>query len=274
MKTTIYYFTGTGNSLAVARKISSRLPGTDLVPMVSYLRDTVVPAPSGRIGFVFPVYYWSVPHIVSEFLKKLDLSDSTYLFAVVTMGGMQGATLARTDSIIKEKGKRLDAGFSVAMPGNYVALYDVADAEKQKKTFEKAEQRLDTITAAIRENTKRRIRGGPLVWFTGCISQHFTKDLKNLDTNFLSDDSCNGCGTCVRVCPVDNSTLEENRPVWHHHCETCFACINLCPVHAIQYGRKSRRFGRYRHPAVSTGDIIGQKEREGRKTPGENGLES
>ena len=49
MKTVIYYFTGTGNSLAAARKIAGALGETELVPIAS-LADTpgaVTPGPTG-----------------------------------------------------------------------------------------------------------------------------------------------------------------------------------------------------------------------------------
>jgi len=255
MKTTIYYFSGTGNSLAIAREIASKLTDTYLIPIASFRNDTTITAPAGRVGFVFPVYFFSAPRIVAEFLKKLDVSDTSYFFAVVTMGGMQGQTLALVNSLLKKKNKRLDAGWSIAMPGNYVAMYDVADAEKQKNIIDKAGKKIPAIIHAIQNNNLHPVRGGPGPWIAGCISRHFTKNLSNLDTNFTTDDTCTGCGICARVCPVDNITIEESRPVWHHQCETCFACIHLCPEQAIQYGTKSRRFGRYHHPDVTIRDI-------------------
>ena len=37
MKTTIYYFSGTGNSLSAARKIAALLGDTDLTPIASLM---------------------------------------------------------------------------------------------------------------------------------------------------------------------------------------------------------------------------------------------
>ncbi|HQE93577.1 MAG TPA: hypothetical protein PLH19_12095 [Anaerolineae bacterium] len=39
MSTQIYYFSGTGNSLHVARELEKRLPETSLVPIISVLKD-------------------------------------------------------------------------------------------------------------------------------------------------------------------------------------------------------------------------------------------
>jgi flavodoxin len=40
-KVEIYYFTGSGNSLYVAKELQARIPGSDLIPIVSLLnKDT------------------------------------------------------------------------------------------------------------------------------------------------------------------------------------------------------------------------------------------
>lgn len=70
-QTMIFYFSGTGNSLAVARELAKRL-NEPLVEMAS--SHTVPPyvfpdAQAGVVGFVFPVYAWGMPHVVEDFLK-------------------------------------------------------------------------------------------------------------------------------------------------------------------------------------------------------------
>jgi len=67
MKNVIYYFTGTGNSLAVAKKIAAALGECELVPIAS-LRDTPAIAPDAeRVGIVCPVYFLGLPLMVAEF---------------------------------------------------------------------------------------------------------------------------------------------------------------------------------------------------------------
>ncbi len=88
MKAIIYYFTGTGNSLAAARTIAAVLGDCELVPIAS-LRNTsgdILPA-ADRIGIVAPVYDLGLPAIVAEFAGRLDLSKAGYTFCVMTAGG-------------------------------------------------------------------------------------------------------------------------------------------------------------------------------------------
>ncbi len=66
MKTIIYYFTGTGNSLAVAKKIAAVLGDCDLVPIASLQSTTADITPAAdRVGIVNPVYFAGLPVMVS-----------------------------------------------------------------------------------------------------------------------------------------------------------------------------------------------------------------
>ena len=66
---------------------------------------------------------------------------------------------------------------------------------------------------------------------------------------------CNGCGTCVEVCPVENISLETGTPEWLNNCVQCMACIQWCPEEAIQYGDKTSDRLRYHNPEISMEDI-------------------
>src|SRR5665647_2173411 len=66
MKTIIYYFTGTGNSLAVAKKIAAVLGDCELVP-IALLQSTtgeITPA-ADRVGIVNPMPPRSAAGVIS-----------------------------------------------------------------------------------------------------------------------------------------------------------------------------------------------------------------
>jgi flavodoxin len=154
MTTTIYYFTGTGNSLTAAKKIAAELEGCRLVPIASLyaMNGDVIPE-SDRIGIVCPVYFSGLPVMVAEFAGRLDLSRSTYTFSVVTFGGSGGSTaLRQLDDILKKRsGRGLDAGFMVKMPGNYILLYGSPTGEKREKILAAADERLERIAKALKK---------------------------------------------------------------------------------------------------------------------------
>ena len=69
MKTIIYWFSGTGNSLAVAKELAKSCGDAELVSIARVFRK---PPPSAeRIGLVFPVYAFCPPALVSRFVEKV-----------------------------------------------------------------------------------------------------------------------------------------------------------------------------------------------------------
>ena len=74
------------------------------------------------------------------------------------------------------------------------------------------------------------------------------------DRSFSSNEKCNGCGICSKVCPVSNIRITDNKPVWRNHCETCLACHNWCPNKAIQGGVGANDYY-YHHPEIKVSEI-------------------
>jgi ferredoxin len=273
METLIYYFTGTGNSLWAGRKLVERLPDASLRPMAPLVRSGGRVRPEAtRVGIVCPVYFLGVPSLAARFAGMLDTSDTGFLFAVVTMGGMGGtAALRQLDGILSRNGKGLDAGIAVRMPGNYLVGYSPPAAEKQEELFRNAEVALAGFTEVVRAGRKARPGRAPLTGLIHALMYpRFIASLPDSDREFTVSEGCTSCNTCVQVCPVENITLEAGRPVWHHRCECCLACIHACPVEAIQRGRNTEGRARYRHPAVTIPDLKGQQagDSTGRAEPG------
>jgi len=262
MKTIIYYFTGTGNSLAAAKKISTTLGDCELVSMVS-LKDTtgdIVPA-AERVGIIAPVYDFGLPAIVAEFLERLDLKKASYTFCVLTMGGIGASALHQANAVAEKKnGRPFDAAWVVRMVGNFVPLYSPAEGAKKEKALSAADKKIQDIAGKIRKGLTVRPGIAP---FSSLLKRFmyegFIRQIREMDRQFVSDEKCTHCGTCSRVCPVKNIVMVEEKPTWQHHCELCMACLNLCPAQAIQWTEKTKGRGRYRHPDLKVADMKAQR---------------
>jgi ferredoxin len=149
------------------------------------------------------------------------------------------------------------------MPGNYTPLYGAQALEKQEKMFIKAKTKIEEVIQAIRKKETAPIAWGP--WFVSGLVRltrfynMFLSHVKESDKAFIVQDTCDGCGICAKVCPVDNIQLQNNQPVWQHHCENCLACLQWCPKEAIQYGKVTIGRKRYHHPEITLKDILAQK---------------
>ncbi|TFG13557.1 MAG: 4Fe-4S ferredoxin [Promethearchaeota archaeon] len=259
MNTSIYYFSGTGNSLKIATLLSEKLQHCELIPIAKiWLNDPII-SNSENIGIIFPLYFWGLPAIVYNFITKLDLSSANYTFAVITSGGGRtGAALRQLDTLLNKKHKQLNAGFSVKMPGNYILMYDVPSVEKQKELFKNSADKLERIAERI-SNKKDRERKEILAFIGNIGNKLFRKKVYNSDINFYADEKCNSCEICEKICPVNNIKIIDGRPQWQHKCQQCLACLHFCPQFAIQYGKKTIGRKRYHHPEITYKDIENQK---------------
>jgi ferredoxin len=264
MKTVIYYFTGTGNSLAVAKKIAAALKDCELVPIAS-LADTpgrIVPA-ADRVGIVCPVYDAGIPVIVKEFAERLDVGAISYVFGIVTLGGMGISALHQFNKILMQSSrKKLDAAFAVRMPGNFPPVGVPPAGEKKEEILHKADEHLAAIAITIKKGQSVSPTFSPLSSLMRLLLYPpFARHVHDMDKSFSVEETCTSCGTCAKVCPVENITMENAKPVWQHHCELCCACLHFCPVDAIQLntmqGTKGR--GRYRHPDLKIEDMKAQR---------------
>lgn len=249
MNLTIYYYTGTGNSLWTARKIAEKFTIARLVPMTMDPHET----DTGIVGFVFPVHMWGVPRRVSEFVNRLEMDPNVDCFAVAVNAGQVSRTLIQFRKLLAGRGVRMRLGCSVVLPSNYIPWGGPGTDEEIAARIRAAEQKINRIAEDIKEKKTARIEKGPLwqrIVFTGLYKLAFNQ-VPKMDRRFFVEETCTACGICERVCMAGNIRLVDGKPVWGGHCEQCLACIQWCPEQAIQYGPKTKDYKRYHHPEIT-----------------------
>ncbi|MFX0057157.1 MAG: EFR1 family ferrodoxin [Candidatus Hodarchaeota archaeon] len=261
MKTTIFYFTGTGNSLKVAKDLSELLDDCVLIPMVKEWRKDVVVVDTEKVGFIFPMHYWGLPRIVYDFINKLNLDGIKYIFAVITRASdVDAVALPQIEELLNKSEKRLNAGYFVYMPANFIIGEEVNSKEEQESFFKEAAKQIISISKDIMAS-KTTIEIDPTKKKRTFekTNNAFRQGVFESDKFFYADETCNSCGICEKVCPVSNVKIVEGKPQWQHQCVQCLACIHYCPEVSIQYGDKTIERGRYHHPAITIEDMMGQK---------------
>jgi len=261
----IFWFSGTGNSLAVARDLARGLEGATLEPIAHHPVGPV--AAEGIVGIVCPVYFYGLPLVVRSFLARLDLAGTSYVFVVLTSGGFPGRALREARRRLRRSGRVPDAVFALTMPGNYVAMYDARSSEAAASLIARARASMERVAHTVRDRATATAHESPGAWiasalFAGTFGRLFAATCHGQDRRFYATDACTRCGLCARACPVGNIDLVDGRPRWQRRCEQCFACIHWCPAQAIQIrGKATTRRGRYHHPDVSVDDIASQQRR-------------
>ncbi|SHE75061.1 EFR1 family ferrodoxin [Dysgonomonas macrotermitis] len=250
-KITIYYFSATGNSLKAASDIASLYTQSELVKISR--KATPQHPDSTSVGFVFPVYMGGVPDIVIDFLKGFPFRKDTYYFSIATYYTYKGSAISVVNKILNDKGFALSYGNYIPTVGNCLKEYEVP-ASKRPSILKKA----DAITTDIANEIKAKIEKQPSPYCR--LSDKIHKGLFNIffkDTHkkFTLENNCTGCGMCSKVCPVDNISITDKKPVWGVNCESCHACVHWCPGNAINLGKSKGRL-QYNNPDIKAGSLF------------------
>lgn len=258
MHTDIYFYSGSGNSLWAARRLAEELGDTALHP-IPKTGAVASGAPDDAVGIVFPVHMWGVPRRVLQFIELLPRNDSRYYFAAAINAGQVSATLLQLRDVMSKKGLALSAGFDLLTPTNYIPWGGPGPEEKWKARLTKTDEKIRSIAPLIAQRQTLPVEKGPLwqrIIFTWLYHLAFSH-VPEMDKSFYTDERCNSCGVCAKVCPASNIRLEEGKPRWLRKCEQCLACIQWCPRESIQYGKKTPQYPRYHNPNVTLNDMIG-----------------
>ncbi|MBF0484187.1 MAG: EFR1 family ferrodoxin [Candidatus Omnitrophica bacterium] len=260
MRTVIYYFSGTGNSLDVAQGLAKSFINEDveIINLSTIHIHEFKILSSDRIGIIFPIYMGRMPIMVSNFLEKLVADKSKYVFAIATYGGLAGDVIQQVKTKLKIRGIKLSAGFLVKMPENFIPFFGAIPEAEQQKLFQRKDRKISQIAHYITKKKKGHFENDFFLinmLYSGFIGKMGQKMIPTADKNFWTTDKCNGCEICCKICPADNIIIRNERPVWKHKCELCLACLQWCPLEAIQYKKSTLKRKRYQNPNINAGNL-------------------
>ena len=225
MKNVIYYFSGTGNSLRAASRIAEQLKDTEVISMRNDPQN--VPATKYEmIGFVYPVYHWTMPDPVVSFIEELKMNTKAYVFVVAMPSFVNGFACEKLEEIVTRK---------VNGVANYEIVYPPMPSAKW--VVPKTEEKISRIAREIAERKNKEIpRANAFVRKRYPKVMPVYKSLQQYaDYPFTISKECIACGLCAKVCPCQNISMEEGKPTFLHHCAQCMACVSFCPKRAIGY---------------------------------------
>lgn len=243
----ILYFTSTGNSLYVAKRL-----GGELISIPQALKAGNLEYKDEKIGLVFPVFGGAVPQYVERFLRQAKL-DSPYVFSVLTYGMMAGDAGRHLQRIASETGIRFSYINDIKMVDNWVLNFDMEEQLK-KEPKKQIETNLDSIISDVQNGNTRMPKGS-------FLGRYLSKSMASkfaigpgLAKDYVVEDSCIGCGACANVCPLDNIVVEEKRPRFGSNCASCLACTHNCPKNSIRVKKEKSR-ARFRNQHITLKEI-------------------
>ncbi len=254
----ILYFSGTGNSRAVAEMLATIL-GEHAEPVTPAMRGGVISLPDSEshIVWVYPIYSWGVPPYILEIVRtvRIEGHDDIVHHAVVTCGDDCGLADRMWRKALSSRGWRDGAMMSVQMPNNYVSLpgFDVDSAGVEEAKLAAYPEHVREIAERLRKDEKITdiVRGSFALIKTRVIYPWFVRHAMS-PSRFSVTDACVSCGRCATHCPLGNIVMHPShgnpkalRPAWGNDCAGCLGCYHICPVHAVNYTSATRDKGQY-----------------------------
>lgn len=248
----IFWFSGNGNSRRVAQLLAEHLGDTLVSIADNRYSHSFSPARDEKIVWVFPVYGWSVPEIVRNFMLSVDLGAHTGSHSMVcTCGDDCGLTYEVWSSIIHRRGWLRRGGYSITMPNTYVSLpgFNVDPLPLMQSKLEKMPEAVALAARGIKSELRiDTTHHGSMAWVKTRVLNPPFEQLLMTARPFKSTEACISCGKCAATCPVKNITMKDGRPDWGSDCTQCLACYHSCPQHAVAWGKMTASKGQYRLP--------------------------
>lgn len=242
--TGILYFSGTGNSLYIAKKIKEEIGG-EIFYVPSYKGDG---SEFEKIIIVTPIYSYGMPKHIYDLLPKLNKQSD--LVVVQNYGGM----VAGADYLMREycekNGLNLKGIFVIKMPENFTTTFTVPKFYI-KSTLKKAEKKIAKVALDIKNENyflpkKKKTK-----------EETYLKNMANwhiIGERFNVTENCVTCGKCAKICPVGNIKIEDGKVVFGDKCVACLGCYHRCPSKAIRY-KNHKKKDRYVNPKIDENEI-------------------
>lgn len=251
MKTVIFYFTGTGNTMYVSDYLAMCLNENNIVTQSLYIVDITqnqidkLIDENDIIFLAYPIYGSDMPENMKSFIDKMPNGNSKKIGVICTQFAFSGDGASIMFRQLKHKGYNQRWSYQINMPNNLCVKgsplkqsddYNV----HEKKHLIKARKKIDKICHHIIENKKRVLDNTIFHKALALTQRPYYKKFgrehyaKNLNVNM---DKCIKCGLCAKNCP--NQVISMDIDGIHFNdrdnCTVCLRCLNFCNESAITY---------------------------------------
>lgn len=261
MKVAIYYFTGTGNNLAVAKRLSDELGNTDIFPIRVLLENKVIPEEYDWIVFSVPSYYSHIPPFVERCINNLIYTKSQKVVTIIACGGNRGHATEDMRALIEKNGKEVQLEYMLCLPGSYILSYNAFPKWYINLTINHSYKKIKRIEKDMITN-KKQVHLGKGLFYSSKYEESFQDTISKygeIGSQYEVDDTCMQCGRCTKICPVGNISIKEGHIVFGEDCQQCMGCIQWCPNHAIDYQGKAKGRNYYHHRDIVERDYTTYK---------------
>ena len=233
----IYVFSGTGNTLIVANKISEIFNLNNYNSTVFKMEsvDAKKIELNSTIGIGFTTAFWNTFPFVRQWIDNIPDGNETEVFLFTTMGDSSCGMIAHIAKILEKKNYKIIGAKGFIMPNNFLlVLKDKKNKERIEKTLVKVEEFINNMINNNGYIRKTNIFSSIAFWFSSFVTTKLwnTKIAKRIMKFKIDNQKCIRCGFCANLCPMGNIEIKEI-PQFKDKCIFCLRCVSYCPQQAL-----------------------------------------
>lgn len=240
MKTTLLYFSGTGNTWRTTHLYAGCLQRlgweTRVVAVEAALREQKLPD-TEVLGIGFPVYAFGPPRLVDRFLQTLPPGAGRPALVWAVAAGMVGGATAAVAGWLEAAGYRVVHEQAYLVPENWHWRWSdpVAASVAKERAWSRTGELVSRAASELVAGQPRRSRPGPvrLRVLSGRIWRSHLAGGERAGRYLRVTRACTGCGLCARACPTSAMAGHPSGYRVGPGCTLCLRCVSICPVQAI-----------------------------------------
>jgi ferredoxin len=238
----IYYFSGTGNTEIVAKKLTDEFKkreyNIDLIRIEDVLKKNlrIDTSKYDLVGIGCQVIGFGTPRIVNNFIKHMPKENSKNTFVFRTAGGVTPINYNSSKSMIRKlKGKGYEVFYEriFSIGSNWVSKFE---DDVMKKLYEATIKKAEIMCAEVIDGKRRVLTtsvGRKL--FMEILIPVSSVGLRLTGKDLFVNNSCSNCGLCIKNCPANNIYKKNGKIKFKFDCSSCMRCIYSCPKKAINF---------------------------------------
>jgi formate hydrogenlyase subunit 6/NADH:ubiquinone oxidoreductase subunit I/menaquinone-dependent protoporphyrinogen IX oxidase len=274
MSLVLFYFSGTGNTRYIARRICDTLNEHDYEAAAVSIENLptkqaqILIDNASAVGIGWPIYGSDAPKIVKDFVKNMPITENKPLLTFCTQLLFSGDGAVVLSRQLDAKGYVQKWAMQFNMPNNLAVKgmpFSCSEdyALHEESHLKQARKKADYLAFMVLKNVEE-IKGATIFHTIAAMSQRpaFRAMHGAMEKMIKINGDCNGCGLCVSICPTNALKIVGDKAVRvkSEECTLCMRCVDFCPNNAVNTSKKAK-LPHYKGPDRETYlSIIGDKQ--------------
>ena len=246
MKVLIIYFSQSGNTEKIAKKIQNGIVKSGYDCDLEKIKEVNLKSfiDYDLIGIGTPTFFFREPINVKLFISRIDDLNGKHCFIFATHGSVIGNIFYYMDEQLRKKGLQIIGTFD-SYGDSSMKVYPQpmhTAGHPDEIEIREAEEFGETIcerSLKIHEGDLSLIPKFELIentWWKKQSDMSTPDILRQISPKFIiNEEQCTKCLTCQENCPVDAIDINANPPeIQKEPCIFCYHCEIICPEGAIE----------------------------------------